>query len=279
MSTNRINYPHAVLGNGDDILPSISKEDIAFSDIEYTDDGYLHFDITFDTHNVGILKLIEEGYAKYSIEIISKLCPLRLNIDSDSPTIHVKLKKDELGSDATIFPSIITVKEIESCDIPGINENFEGLPTGRSIAEFLAIYPKYNLSPKKPISSIMRFHQGTNFDKYPKYKFSSNNIEITLPPQMFKIYVNYNESNKDFNEIIISSIVVEALYQAFILIGKNQFLGSTWNKTLRIICGEISGFQDFDFQDPLAYPELINRMLKNHSKRLFESIENLIQRK
>ena len=120
----------------------------------------------------------------------------------------------------------------------------------------------------------MRFLQGTNFDNYPKYSFSGNNIEITLPESMYRKYGTY-KNDDCVNNLIISSIVTEALYQALYLIGKEQYIDKEWSKSLRNICGEANGSQDIDFSNVLAYPELINKILKNHSKRIFESIETL----
>lgn len=278
MSTNRINYPHAVLGNGEDILPSIKADDIQFVNYDDSDPDKITFDVTFELRNEEILRLINEGYAKYSVEVLSKLCPIRLNFNSDKPSVRIELDKDYIGSDTTLYPVIVVTKEILECNINGLDPNFDGLPTGRNVSEYLAIYGKWNLNPKNNIRSIMSFVKGTNFDTHPKFNFTNEDIEITLPPLMYQIYAKYNEDNKDFNNIIISSIVVEALYIAFNLICKGSFSNKQWHKSIKDKCYSSSVYKNFDFQDVMVYPELINEILQNQYSRLFTSVDKLIKR-
>lgn len=285
MRATDLNFPYPVLGdvnsmNGD--LPEVSYT----PDIPPKELITVPYRWTFevDLRNADILKLIEEGKAKYMCEVACSATLLRKCLLFSEPKFTIELGRKEVNKRVEFSLCVVAVEHIHDYDNSAATEDYKELaPFDLDAGSPLAVLKSYrwdadlcyeDLTSLRSILQILENTADPNED-YVTVNLDHEYIQILLPPQQYKLFIEKSQ-NAAFGAIITSSIVMYALQSA--LTAMESPLERRWERALDAYIRHDSKFEGLSWENKGDLPAIAARMLGNPFRLLSEAIGKLAVR-
>lgn len=275
MKINNLSFPYPVLGLGDDVMP---KPSVAKVDIEKTK-RLFSLDIELDMQNKDIINLIKTGFAKYACEVECSSSLYRKCFLSSTPRFHLELSKTDLSTRVVFQCMIVAIKPIKGYSNTNAHEDYKGLYFDLEPGDLLAFIGQfhYDLDIKydklRSLGSFMQITEG-KMEKMPKFDLGGDKINIKLPSDLYNQYKESILGNRQFSNIIHSSLVYNALVTGLLYYENNQH--TLWARTLKYRIDNSPELEEFkntlNDQDPEEVMKLAQMLLMNPYKRLFDTL-------
>lgn len=278
MKINDISLPYPVLGISDDVFPLL-KEDCVSIEGPVTTSNDFEFSIHLEQRNEEIEDFVKNGLAQYVCEINCSRTFLRKCLKQDSPDFHVTLPRKGVSGKIE-FDFFVTVKTpIPRYHNSQFNSDYDGFYFDMEPGDVLVAFPSasYNVDIKYDklfaAGSFMQIANSGDDTRPTWINISNDRILIELPPKMFKLYDDTIRHNNDYNEIIHSSIVFNALVFALYHIDEDQYKDLLWADSIRYRVETESALKEFDLTDKTRVFELAQALLEDPYQRMFNHLD------
>lgn len=280
MKINNLSFPYPVLGIGNDVepIPNIAEAKLPVK----TPTTYI-FETALDMQNHDIQHLVKEGLAKYVCEVECPRTMLRKCFYSDKPHFKIELKRTALAEKVTFQYSIVAMKPIPGYFNRNFHPDYFGYTFDLEPGDLLAFIGQasYDVDIRydklKSVGSFMQITEG-KMETMPKFILGGDKIEIKLPTPMYEQYRQSIMGDKQFSQIIHSSLVFNALVMALLYFGENEH--TLWARTLKYRIDTEQALEKFKAAfpdlDQTEVMELAQTLLLNPYQRLFDSLGNLL---
>lgn len=280
MKINNLSFPYPVLGIGNDVepIPNIAEAKLPVK----TPTTYI-FETTLDMQNHDIQHLVKEGLAKYVCEVECPRTMLRKCFYSDKPHFKIELKRTALAEKVTFQYSIVAMKPIPGYFNRNFHPDYFGYTFDLEPGDLLAFIGQasYDVDIRydklKSVGSFMQITEG-KMETMPKFILGGDKIEIKLPTPMYEQYRQSIMGDKQFSQIIHSSLVFNALVMALLYFADNEH--TLWARTLKYRIDTEQALEKFKAAfpdlDQTEVMELAQTLLLNPYQRLFDSLGNLL---
>lgn len=227
-----------------------------------------------------ILSLIKDKKAAFSCEVDCVKTYYRKVFLTKDKEFTVEIPRTSLVGNTDFFFSVVVLVPIQEYKNPNYNQHFyNGYKFNLQKGHLLAYLGEHTFNADikydelKALGSIVEVKEDPEV-KFTHFDFSSEKIRIFLPSDEFN---NFNRSNNNLlADITHASIVqcglISALYEY-----KNH-KNTLWAKTLSIrIKAEpkLKHFDNLEDLDSLQISQLVDLLLDNANKRMFETIDTL----
>lgn len=280
MKINDISLPYPVLGISDDVYPLL-KADCVSIEKPVTTATTLQFKVHLKQKNKEIAQFIRKGKAEYVCEIDCFKTFYRSCVKHSSPDFTIEIPRKSV-SGRIKFDTFVTVKApIEHYHNSQFNADYDGVYFDMEPGDVLVAFPSayYNLDIKYDklfaAGSFMQIANGGDDNKPTWFNIREDKILIMLPPKMFKEYQERIYADRDFIEIIHSSIVVNALVFALYHIDDSAYDGKQWSDSIKYRLSTEPELKDFDITDKERVFDLAQALLADPYKRMFEHLAEL----
>lgn len=275
MKINNVSLPYPVLGNSDDIIPSLMDDNIIFSseqdDLNYTFRIRLHYE------NEEIKRLVEEGKAEYTCEVTCPRTYIRECKHSNIPEFDITIgRRDVFGR--IDFNCYVTVcKPIKgycnSCQNEDYGNACFDLEPGDVLVTFWPASYNASLQYDKLYSagSFMVVLNGGDATA-PWFDANGDSIKVFLPEEMYQQFLPLSQ-DRSFNEIFHASIVFNALYKVLSEFKEATYGTYQWAEAIRYRIDHEPELMGMDITDTSHAYELAQALLDNPYKRLFNHLK------
>ena len=283
MKINNLSFPYPVLGIGDDIMPSpgfASDPNVAKTTGKYI------FEVSLNMRNADIDNQIKNANASYVCEVECSRTLLRRCFFSQKPHFKIELAKTLLAERVSFQFSVIALKDIKGYSNSQCHEDYAGYRFDLEPGDLLAFIGQftYDVDIKydklKSVGSLMQITE-SKMDKMPRFLLGGDKIDIKLPTDLYNMYRESIMGNRQFSNIIHSSIVFNALVTGLLYYDANK--ETLWARTLKYRIDNESALEKFrdnktlETEDPEEVMELAQILLMDPYKRLFESLSGLLE--
>ena len=283
MKINNLSFPYPVLGIGDDITPSpgfASDPNVSKATGKYI------FEVTLDMSNADIDNQIKNANASYVCEVECSRTLLRKCFFSQKPHFKIELAKTLLAERVSFQFSVIALKDIKGYSNSQCHEDYAGYSFDLEPGDLLAFIGQftYDVDIKydklKSVGSFMQITE-SKMDKMPRFLLGGDKIDIKLPTELYNMYRESIMGNRQFSNIIHSSIVFNALVTGLLYYDANK--ETLWARTLKYRIDNESALEKFrdnktlETEDPEEVMELAQILLMDPYKRLLESLSGLLE--
>lgn len=275
MKINNLSFPYPVLGIGDDIEP---KPSILSADIKKENRNFL-FEVKLEMLNPDISKFISQGLAQYTCEVECSGTLFRKCYFSSEPSFNIVIPRTTLASRVNFQFFVTAIKPIHGYNNSLVHEDYKGfsfdLFPGDLLAYIGQFYYDADIKYDK-LRSVGSFMQITEdkFENLPKYELGSDKINIKLPTPLYEQYKESIFGNRQFSNIIHSSLVFNALVTALLYYHDNK--ETLWARTLKYRIDNSADLEEFknifEEDDPDETIKLAQTLLMNPYKRLFDTL-------
>lgn len=238
----------------------------------------LQFKIRLKQKNDEISKFIRQGKAEYVCEINCSRTFYRECHHQASPVFEIEVPRKNV-SGRIEFDMFVTVKTpIEKYHNSQFNPDYDGEYFDMEPGDVLVAFPSasYNLDIKYDklyaAGSFMQIANGGDDNRPTWFNISGDKILIMLPPKMFKVYDERIRVQRDYIEIIHSSIVFNALVFALYHINEQEYDGKQWSESIKYRVRTESALKGFDITDTTRVFELAQTLLDDPYQRLFNHL-------
>lgn len=277
MKINDISLPYPVLGISDDVLPLLKKDCVSIDRPTMTATS-LQFKIRLKQKNKEISKFIRQGRAEYVCEINCARTFYRECYRQASPDFDIEIPRKNV-SGRIEFDMFVTVKTpIEQYHNSQFNPDYDGVFFDMEPGDVLVAFPSasYNLDIKYDklyaAGSFMQIANGGDDNRPTWFNISGDKILIMLPPKMFKEYDERIRVDRDYIEIIHSSIVFNALVFALYHINEQEYDGKQWSESIKYRVKTEEALKGFDITDNTRVFELAQTLLEDPYQRMFNHL-------
>lgn len=278
MKINNLSFPYPVLGIGDDVEP---RPSILRADISKTSRTFI-FDVDLDMQNYDIAAFIKSGSAKYVCEVECSGTLYRKCFFSDTPGFHLELNRTSLAGRVTFQVSVVVIKPIKSYYNSNFHEDYFGLYFDLDPGDLLAFIGQFTYDADikydklRSVGSFMQITEG-KMEKMPKFDLGGDKINIKLPSEMYQQYKESILGNRQFSNIIHSSLVFNALVTALLYYSEHE--DTLWARTLKYRIDNSAELEPFkntlEEGEPDEVMKLAQVLLLNPYKRLFDSLPKM----
>jgi hypothetical protein len=282
MKTKDKLLPYPVLGNFDAVYPLLTSDAVVFPVPERDENDYI-FHIELNQRNQDITKLIKEGKAEYLCEVYCKNTLLRQRYTSSEPIFDFRLGRKVVNGHVDLEFYVVLTQDIRYTNI-GFNDDFAGLTFDLERGNILVAFPSAWFNAKienEKMFALGSFVKVIGADVQDlSIDFGKNEaVYIQLPRRMYEQYENTIKPDRDFKEIIISSILHDALIRIITNYNKERDDDKTWADALK---RRIEGLNEKSHKTFRLRPEdaidIADGLLQNPYPRLFDSLIVLHQR-
>lgn len=266
--------PYPVLGQSDDILPSLDAECVKMTFPEKSISDYT-FKVELHQSNSEIEAFITNGKAEYACEISCSGTFLRKYVSSSSPNFDITLNRYEVKGHVDFDFFVVVTQPIPGYTNEGFNEDYKGfsfdLEKGDLLVQFGTI--KWNADIKYDklyaAGSFMQIKDaGDSVDRI-KFNLEEDVILIEMPHERFE---QYQKIANNCPAAIHSSIVHNALVSALCNLESYQGTGKKWVDCLEFKLNEMK-VPVSDFQDINRAFDVADELLQDPYKRMFDALE------
>ena len=173
----------------------------------------------------------------------------------------------------------VTVKTpIEQYHNSQFNQDYEGVSFDMEPGDVLVAFPSasYNLDIKYDklyaAGSFMQIANGGDDSRPTWFDLRGDKILIMLPPKMFKLYDEKIRVDRDYIEIIHSSIVFNALVFALARINNSEYDGKQWAESIKYRVKTEPALKGFDLEETERIFELAQTLLEDPYQRMFDHL-------
>ena len=280
MKINDISLPYPVLGISDDVFPLLQSDCVSIEGPVTTPNNF-EFTVHLKHNNEEIDAFISSGQAEYVCEINCSRTFLRRCIKQADSVFHIELPRKGVSGKIE-FDFFVTVKEpIPHYHNTQFNSDYDGFFFDMEPGDVLVAFPSasYNVDIKYDklfaAGSFMQIANSGDENRPTWFNISADKILIELPPSMFKLYDETIRHNNDYNEIIHSSIVFNALVFALYHIDEDQYKDYLWADSIKYRTETETALKDFDLTDKTRVFELAQALLADPYQRMFNHLEDI----
>lgn len=271
---NNASLPYPVLSTGDDILPSLDRNNVL---VTATHDRKKYtFSIQLLLENQDILKYIDEGKAEYTCEVTCAKTYLRNCYHSQFPAFTIELGRKEVIGDI-FFKCYVTVKEdILDYHNSQLNEDYEDALFDMEPGDILAAFPLSSYTAQLKYDklysagSFMVVQEDKNASTA-WFDATGDKILVYLPTTMFEQFKIFS-NNQDFNELFHASIVFNALFKCISEYDPKTQENCLWASAIRYRINTEDALSNFKLEDKAQSYELAQALLADPYKRMFKKL-------
>ena len=277
MKLTKYVMPYPVLG----IEGAFSNHCVVNSEMtfETTPDCFVyHIDLQIDDDT--ILSLIQQQKASFCCEVDCTKTNYRKVFLSGQKTFLIEIPRTSLVGTTSFFFSVVAITKIDNYVNPNFNQKFySGYRFNLQKGHMLSYFGERNFNADikydelKALGSIVEVKEDSKV-KYTHYDFSNDKIRIFLPTEEFK---NFRKSNNlKLADVTHASIVQCGLISA--LYSFKTYSSKLWAQTLQIRVktdSKLKQFENLEELDGLQISQLVNALLDNANKRMFETLVNI----
>lgn len=280
MKTNNRILPYPVLGNFDAVYPLVKKEDLDAADPDVRED-HVHFDFRIDNRNQKIKELVTDGKAEYMCDIYCEKTHLQKKETSVLPIFKFDLSRKEISGHVS-FEFFVVLKESICYTNPDFNEDYAGRSFDLEKGDILAVFPKATYNARLlyeemyAIGSFIKFKDNGESDYC--IDLEDDCIYIKLPHKMYSTYEMSIRGNNDFSEIILSSMVYEALEYALINYDDDLHSTKDWVDALKARFKSVDNGSGLELFNPRHAHKIAQLIFKSPYRRLFNQLVVLNQK-
>lgn len=227
-----------------------------------------------------ILSLIKDNKASFSCEVDCVKTYYREVFLTKEKEFVVEIPRTSLVGKVEFFFSVVAIDTIEGYKNPNNNQRYySGYKFNLQKGHLLSYLGErvFNADIKydelNAIGSIVEVKKEPQ-EKFTHYDFTSDKIRIFLPTEEF---INFNRSNTNsLADLTHASIVQCGLISA--LYSFKQHKNTLWARTLvmRVKTDpKLKQFENLEELDGLQISQLVDALLDNANKRMFEAINTL----
>lgn len=277
MKLTKFMFPYPVLGLEGAFKDGCKAESLMTFE---TEPEFFYFNIEFKIDDPKILSLIEDDSAVFACEVDCPRTYYREIFKTKMAKFRVKIPRVSLVGQVNFFFSVVLLKSVNDYTSANFNDHFyAGYKFNLQKGHLLAYLGErtFNANIKydelKAIGSIVEVKEDPN-QAYTYYDFSGEKIRIFLPSEDF---ANFNKSNNpSWADITHASIVQCGLISA--LHEFKAYNRKDWAQTLRLRVKTepaLANFENLEDLDAAQISQLVNILLENPNKRMFETIDTL----
>ncbi len=277
---NRNILPYPVLSaDNDDVRPSL--RDITSRDIhpQKQGDSFL-FNVKLQQLNQTIKKLIEDGKAEYMAVLTCPVTFLQKTVRSKTPEFTIEIPKTSVNGHLDIDCYVVLVENITYTNI-GFADIYEGIAFDLEAGNILVAFPHWEQNMDLTDERMFASKAFVEFIKSEKdtvdIDLEQDLIYVSLPVQMYQRYFDVIQYNNMYSDIVISSIVHEAIMMAILGYDSDTHSNLRWADGLNILIYRASDqrftLKKMSKEDRVKNVwEMANIVLRNPHERLFESL-------
>ena len=280
MKINDISLPYPVLGISDDVYPLLKKDCVSIAE-PVSSASSVQFKIHLKQKNREITQFVKKGMAEYVCEINCTKTFFRTCIKQSSPDLVVEIPRKSV-SGRIEFSFFVTVKApIEHYHNSQFNADYDGVFFDMEPGDVLVAFPSayYNLDVKYDklytAGSFMQIANGGDDNRPTWYNLDSEKVLIMLPPKMFEEYDKRISLDKDYIEIIHSSIVFNALVYALYHIDQVKYDGKQWSDAIKYRIASEPDLKGFDITNKETVFDLAQTLLVDPYQRMFNHLSEM----
>ncbi len=277
-NNNILPYP-VLSAENEDVRPSLKDIESIRINHEVTD-GTFVFTVKLQQRNDTIKKLIEDNKAKYMFVLTCPTTVLQEKKLSSNPEISIEVNKLSVNGHLDFDCFVVLTEKITYSNI-GFADIYEGLTFDLEAGNILVRFPhmetNLDLSNEKMFASRAFVEFVKSNKDVVEIGFDDNIINIYLPQKQYDNYLEIR-NNALYSDLIISSIVHEAIIMAILNYDNDSHSSLRWADALNTLIIKLSGKKDYSLKElskddrvEKAW-ELANLVLKNPHERLFDSI-------
>ena len=277
MKINDISLPYPVLGISDDVFPLLKDGCVSIEDPVCTASSF-RFKVHLKQKNKEISQFIKKGKAEYVCEVNCSRTFFRTCFKQASPDFEIELPRKGVSGHID-FDTFVTVKTpIEQYHNSQFNPDYDGIYFDMEPGDVLVAFPPsyYNLDLKYDklyaAGSFMQIANGGDDGCPTWFNLSGEKILIMLPPKMFREYDERISADRDYIEIIHSSIVFNALVFALYHIDEERYAGKQWSDAIKYRIATEPGLAGFDITDKNRVFDLAQTLLADPYQRMFNRL-------
>lgn len=271
--------PYPVLSEENEaVRPSLKEIDSIRVSYEVKDETFC-FTAHLQQNNLTIKKLIDEDKARYMFVLTCPTTVLQEKKLSKDPEITIEVNKLSVNGHLDFDCFVVLTENITYSNI-GFADIYEGLTFNLEPGNVLVRFPhrekNMDLSNEKMfVSKAFVEFVKSNGDQV-ELNFDEDIINIFLPERLYENYQEF-KNNSLYSDLIISSIVHEAIMMAIIAYEKESHEKLRWADALNTLIFRATErrnnlkIMSKDERIKRAW-ELSNLVLKNPHERLFDSI-------
>lgn len=278
MKTNKLSFPHPVLGVNDDV----SGEYKIKSSPMIFDENEIKIEINHILSNSTLENLIKEGGASFCVELN---CPQTFYrhafLSSDNKQL-ITLKSKDLRSKVFVSFFIVAQKDINDYQVKGSNSDYSDFKFEVRKSDVLAYGGDTFFIAGKRWESLKMVDNFMEVEKYDKkngpakFVLSPEKIIIQLPENDFQKYNNVYRA-QNFSSYFLSSIAFPALLYAVSEMIHNTEANeeSMWYQIIDARKQQEKNLQNISW-DSENIPEIVQELLNNPIEKTLGCIEKTI---
>ncbi len=276
-NNNILPYP-VLSAENEDVRPSLKDIESISIKHEVKNDTFC-FTVKLLQLNDTIKRLIEENKAKYMFVLTCPTTVLQEKKMSSNPEISIEVKKLSVNGHLDFDCFVVLTESIAYSNI-GFADIYEGLSFDLEAGNILVRFPhmetNLDLSNEKMFVSKAFVEFVKSNKEEVEISLDSDIINIFLPEKQYDKYLEF-KNNSLYNDLIISSIVHEAIIMAIINYDDDSHNAFRWADALNTLIIRLTDKRyslkemKKDVRMKKAW-ELSNLVLMNPHERLFDSI-------
>ena len=276
---NRNILPYPVLNaDNDDVLPSL--RDITSREVhpQKLGDSFI-FSIKLLQLNQTIKKLIEEGKAEYMAVLTCPVTFLQKTVLSKDPEFTIEIPKTSVNGHLDVDCYVVLKEDITYTNI-GFADIYEGISFDLEAGNILVAFPHWEQNMDLTNEKMFASKAFVEFIKSEKetvdIDLEQDLIYVALPVKMYERYMEIQQ-NSLYSDLVISSIVHEAIMMAIIGYDGDTHSNLRWADGLNILINRTSNkrftLKKMSKEERVKNVwEMANLVLRNPHERLFESL-------
>lgn len=273
MNLNNINLPYPVLGMADDIIP-LPDNPI----IEIENDAIDHiFNVSLNTNNPLINKLVKDGIAVYSFEVECRKTFFRHCFTSKKSEFQVKIPRKYVAGEIVITPTVVAKYPILKYENPGFHEDYSGYTFNIEPGDLLCVFQQYFFSAEieyDKLKAVSSFISILKTDKKISYvDLDKPKINLYLPEDLYNQYRTKICHQNDFNSAIHASLAMNAIVYGILQI--EEYKDRKWAQTIKFRVGKEEQFNNLDLETPSDALRIAQLLLGDPYRRMFNSFIDL----
>lgn len=221
MSSNKFSYPHPILGNYDDILPTLADNCVTAKTA--SDDSFHYYEFTMVIEDETILRLISQNKAKYAIHYKCRSTLFEGKEVNSNNTIVVKIPRKEVIEKIEFYLFIIATESF-TYNNPSANPIFMGCSFDVNPNDPLVFFPKQwdnldiSYQTLKHYSSILVPVPDDNLHGNDISIKTDERIEVHLSQEAYSKLklANKSENAEEIIGVFVQNALLSALFQLFL---------------------------------------------------------------
>lgn len=276
MNLSSVSFPQPILSiTNDDINSKISLNPQPL--ITSTSDSY-KIVVNFDYDNKDLQTLVNQGDAEFFCEATCSDTLYRKIFTTTNTELQFEITKKSVKEKVSFTCLLVAREAIKNYHNSKSHPDFDGYFFDLEPGDILAYFGEFsfnadiNYEKLKAISSFMEVVENTGDVLFTNIDLNKSKIEVQLPSQDYKLFVNDNISKEmKYAPVFHSSIVLNALMIA--LYNFESHKDFLWAKVIDYRLKNEEQFKNLGIGENENIPEIAQRLLGNPFRRLIAELQ------